>query len=120
MSAEIIGATEGVITARVSGKLRQEELYALQASAADLIKRQGKVRILILAEGFEGWERGGDWGDLSFQTAHDAQIERMAFVGDQKWQDPALLFTAQGLRKFPIEYFAPADLVKARAWLAEP
>ena len=29
-----------------------------------------------------------------------------------------LLFTAKGLRKFPIEFFEPAQLAAARAWLA--
>jgi hypothetical protein len=31
----------------------------------------------------------------------------------------ALLFTAKGLRKFPIEYFQPTEITKARAWLME-
>jgi len=43
----------------------------------------------------------------------------MAIVGDKKWEDLTLLFTAKGLRKFPIEYFEPAAIAKARAWLAE-
>lgn len=43
----------------------------------------------------------------------------MAIVGDKKWEDLALIFTAKGLRKFPIEYFEPAQIAHARAWLAE-
>jgi hypothetical protein len=39
----------------------------------------------------------------------------MAIVGDRKWSDLALLFTSQGLRPFPIEYFEGVD--KAQAWL---
>jgi hypothetical protein len=42
----------------------------------------------------------------------------MAIVGDRKWDDLALMFTAKGLRAFPIEYFEPAQLGAARAWLA--
>jgi len=48
---------------------------------------------------------------------HDASIDRMAIVGDRKWADLALLFTTQGLRPFPIEYFDTADAAGARAWL---
>ena len=57
--------------------------------------------------------------DFSFQVAHDDDIERMAIVGDEQWRDLTLLFTSQGLRPFPIEYFAPGRLAEARAWLLE-
>ncbi len=119
MSAEIIEYTEGILSARISGKLTHAELVALQQAASDLIKLEGKVRLLVMVENFQGWERGGDWGDLSFQSEHDAHIEKMAIVGDRKWQDLALLFASKGLRKFPIEYYEPGELAKARAWLAE-
>lgn len=119
MSAEITEYTDGILSARISGKLTHAELVALQHAASDLIKLRGKVRLLVIAESFQGWERGGDWGDLSFQAEHDAHIERMAIVGDRKWQDLALLFASKGLRKFPIEYYESGELAKARAWLAE-
>jgi len=32
----------------------------------------------------------------------------------------ALLFTAKGLRPFPIEYFEPTQMTVARDWLARP
>ncbi len=66
--------------------------------------------MLVLTDNFEGWERGGAWNDFSFSDS-DASIERMAIVGDRKWEDLALLFTAKGLRAFPIEYLrARADV----------
>jgi hypothetical protein len=98
------------------GQLTQSELTRLQKAAADIIRAQGRIRILILAEQFTGWERG-DWDDFSFQSEFDPLIEKMAIVGDRRWEDLALLFTAKGLRRFPIEYFATVDLEKARAWL---
>jgi hypothetical protein len=119
MSAEIIDAAGGLVTVRITGRLTQPALAALQKAVGDIIQKQGRARLLVLVENFEGWQRGGDWGDLSFQIEHDAQIERMAIVGDKKWEDLALIFTAKGLRKFPIEYFEPAQIAKARAWLAE-
>jgi hypothetical protein len=108
----------GVLTLKVSGKLTQAELKSVQKAAGEIIDKQGKCRLLVLTENFAGWERGGAWSDQSFQAAHDASIERMAIVGDRKWEDLALLFTAKGLRAFPIEYFEPGQLAAARAWLA--
>jgi hypothetical protein len=119
MSAELIDTSGPILTARITGKLTQPELAALQDAAGDIIKKLGKARLLVVVESFEGWQRGGDWGDLSFQVEHDAHIEKMAIVGDKKWEDLALIFAAKGLRKFPIEYFAPAEIAKARAWLGD-
>jgi hypothetical protein len=118
MSAEIIANTNGIVTIKISGKLTAPELAALQKSTGQLFHQQGRMRVLVLTENFEGWAKDGDWGDLSFQMEHDDDIERMAIVGERQWLDLALMFTAKGLRKFPIEYFVPADEVKARAWLA--
>jgi hypothetical protein len=117
MSAQIVDTSDGVVTARISGKLTQPELAALQRATGDIIRKAGKARLLVLVENFEGWQRGGDWGDLSFQMEHDAQIEKMAIVGDRKWEELALIFAAKGFRSFPVEYFEPAQIAKARAWL---
>lgn len=119
MSAEIKVETGGILTARVTGKLAHSELVALQRSTAELIRAEGKVRVLVIAENFQGWEKSGKWDDDSFQTENDPYIEKMAIVGEKKWEDLALMFVAKGLRTFPIEYFLPADLARARAWLAE-
>ena len=116
MGAEITDAREGVVTVNLSGMLTQSELAHLQKAAADIIRVQGKVRILVLAGQFTGWERG-DWDDFTFQSEFDPSIEKMAIVGDKRLEELALLFTAKELRRFPIEYFATGDLESARAWL---
>lgn len=118
MSAEIIDTTDRILTWRVAGQLKHSEFAAAQQRAADSIRQLGKVRFLVLAENLTGIDKAGDWGDVSFQADHDPFIEKIAIVGDKKWEDVALLFTSKGIRRVPIEYFLPADLVKAKAWLA--
>jgi hypothetical protein len=118
MAANITGVNDGIVTLVVSGRLTQNELTAVQLEAARLITAAGKIRILVLAQDFAGWEKGGTWGDFSFQVAHDDDIERMAIVGEEQWRDLTLMFTSQGLRPFPIDYFPPSRLADARAWLS--
>ena len=118
MPAEITSVQGGVVTLRVSGRLTQTELATAQAEMARIIAASGRIRVLALAQDFAGWEKGGQWSDFSFQQAHDDDIARMAIVGEEQWKDLTLLFTSQGLRPFPIEYFPPARLADARAWLA--
>jgi hypothetical protein len=119
MSAEIVDNTKGVLTIKISGKMQQSELAATQKNVAEILQKEGGSRLLVLAEEFEGWEKGGDWGDLSGQVQLDEQVERMAIVGQERWKDVALLFTGKGVRHVAIEYFSPAELPKARGWLAK-
>jgi SpoIIAA-like len=117
MSAEIASVAGQVLTVKVSGTLTEPELTSMQASAARIVSTGGRWRVLVLTENFAGWERGGSWNDFSFSDS-DASIERMAIVGDRKWEDLALIFTAKGLRSFPIEFFPPDKLAAAQDWLA--
>jgi hypothetical protein len=117
MSVEIVSNTGGILTARIGGRLSQPELAALQASAVDTIREQGAVRILVLADDFQGWREGDDWGDVAFME-NDPYIRKMAIVGEKKWEELALIFAASPIRRFPIEYFLPTELDRAKAWLA--
>lgn len=119
MSVKIVDVDEGVITVRIVGKLQYAEFEKFQKAAAKEIARLEKVRVLVLAEDFEGWGKDGNWGDVSLQASFDKNIERMALVGEEKWQELVSLFTGQGLRRFPIKFFPPERILSAREWLAE-
>lgn len=116
MSAEIVSTEGGRVIARIRGVLTRADLAAVQASAVDGIRRHGRIRLLILAEGFEGWHQGEDWSDVSFME-NDPAIDRMAIVGDRRWEELALIFTAKGMRTLPIEYFDLSQEALARAWV---
>lgn len=118
MTPEIVDFRHQILTIELRGELTQHGLAALQAAAAETIRDHGPIRILILAEGFGGWEPGGAWDDFSFQNEFDAQVERMAIVGDRRWEESALMFSAEGLRQFPIRYFATEDIDQARTWIS--
>ena len=118
MSVQFLNAADGLMTLRLIGKLSRPELAKAQADAAEIFRQQGKMRVLVLVDTFAGWEKEGDWGDLSFQAENDQHMERIAIVGDKKWETLALLFAGQGFRRTPVEFFPTAELAKARVWLA--
>ena len=120
MSAEFIGVLEGAITLRISGVLTRAEMSAAQRTVGELLDRQGKSRFLIIVQEFQGTAKSGDWGDVSFQAKYDKWIEKIAIVGDQKWEELAMMFVGKGVRPIPIEYFTAAELPKARLWLSGP
>jgi hypothetical protein len=119
MSAEIVNVSGRLLTLKFSGIVTYPEFTAGQQGVAELIRQHGKLRILAMLENFRGWAPEGDWGDTTWVDQYDPLIERIAIVGDKKWEEQVLWFTLQGLRKALIEYFQPADLSKALAWLNE-
>jgi hypothetical protein len=118
MPVEIIDASGKLLQLKVRGMLKKADHERLVQIAKEAIAREGKIRALIIAEGFQGWERSGDWGDVSFMMEEGQHIEKMAIVGDEKWRDDALAFTARGFRPTAIEFFAASRLNEARTWLA--
>jgi hypothetical protein len=102
---------------RVSGRLGKVELDRAQSECEKMIKKRGRVKILVLAENFAGWERAEGWDDTSFADRNDPYIEKMAIVGAAKWRDLVYAFTGRGLRPVPIQYFEPDQEGSARQWL---
>jgi len=117
MPVEIVDASGKLLEIKLRGMLKKSDHDRLIQIAKEAIEREGKVRVLIVFEGFEGWERHRDWGDVSFMTEEGQHIEKMAIVGDERWEDEALAFTAKGLRPTAIEFFPPSRLNEGRTWL---
>lgn len=97
MSAEIIDQRGHLLQIRNRGELRKIDHDRMIGAAREVIVREGKVGVLTILDGFQGWERHEGWGDVSFMMGDGENIEKMAIVGDEKWRDDALVFTAAGL-----------------------
>jgi hypothetical protein len=110
----------GLAVARISGKLQKVELDRAQRECEEMIKKIGRVKILVLTTNFAGWERAEGWDDTSFADRNDPYIEKIAVVGGAKWRDLVYAFTGRGLRPVPIQYFEPDQEGAARQWLVNP
>ena len=118
MPVEIIDVSGKLLQVKIRGVLTKADHERIMQVAKEAIAREGKIRALIIAEGFEGWERSGDWGDVSFMMQEGQQIEKMAIVADEKWRDDALAFTAKGFRPTAIEFFPSSRLNEAHTWVS--
>lgn len=117
MPFTMVDAAGPIISAKISGELSKSEVSQIQAAALEAIRRCGKISALFILENFQGWKREGEWGDVSFLIEHDKEIGKIAVVGEDQWRDFTYAFLAKGFREAEIEFFLPADLTKARAWL---
>ncbi len=107
----------GLYVLRLSGLFTNEQRKAMENAGRAEIDRRSKIRILLLADGFEGWAKGGDWGDIRFMLEYDPYMEKIAVVADEKWRDSFLMYLAAGHRQAAVEFFPLGQEKKAREWL---
>ncbi len=117
MAYEIIRVDGAVLYVGISGVMKLADQQSMQAAGMRLIAKGVKVRLLVTLEGFQGWEKGVDWGDIGFFMAHGDDVAKMAFVGDERWKDEVFAFVGKGLRTTEIEFFPPASLQEAERWV---
>jgi hypothetical protein len=105
-----------VLEVRVTGKLTKEAYQKFVPAVDAQIKEYGKLRILFLMQDFHGWTAGAMWEDLKFDLKHWKDIERLAIVGDKKWENGMAAF-CKPFTKATIRYFDAAQIEEARQWL---
>ena len=115
----MIDASGKLLEITIRGMFTKADHDRIIQVAKEAIAREGKIRALIFLEGFRGWERNEDWGDVSFMMEQGRNIERMAIVGDENWKDDAIAFTAKGFRPTVIEFFSASRANAARTWAKE-
>ena len=78
--------SDKVLAFKMSGKLHDEDYKQFVPLVDASIAKQGKVRLLAQFHDFHGWDLHALWDDIKFSTTHCAKIERIAMVGDKKWE----------------------------------
>jgi len=107
-----------VLTIQVSGKLTKADYVYFAPEFDRLVELNGKLRVLFDLTGFRGWEAGALWEDIKFDFKHFADIERLALIGEKKWQQ-GMAAVCKPFTKATIRYFHHAAAADARKWLDE-
>ncbi|MGD9635577.1 MAG: STAS/SEC14 domain-containing protein [Pirellulales bacterium] len=113
-----IVASGKMLEVRITGKLTKEAYEKLVPVVDKQIKEYGKVRFLVILEDFHGWTMGAIWEDTKFDLAHWHDIEKLAIVGETKWEAGMAVF-CKPFTTAKIKYFDHAKLDEARKWIAE-
>ncbi|HAB16660.1 MAG TPA: STAS/SEC14 domain-containing protein [Verrucomicrobiota bacterium] len=103
---------------KMSGKLHDADYHNFLPLVESAIKAHGKVRLLAQFEDFHGWDLKALWDDTVFSTKHCADVERIALVGEKKWEE----WMAKVCRPFTLaklRYFDASELDAAWKWLDE-
>jgi len=109
---------QNIMEVRVSGRLAREDYHQFVPEFESLLAAHGKVRILLQMVEFHGWTAGGLWEDLKFDFNHFNHVERLAMVGDKRWEKAMSVF-CKPFTTATIRWFDHEELSQARAWLEE-
>ena len=107
-----------VLHVYVSGKLTKEDYEHFVQEFERLVRKNGKLGVLFDMSGFHGWEAGALWEDIKFDIKHFSDIERLAMVGDKKWEHGMATF-CKPFTSAKVRYFDLANAAGARLWLGE-
>lgn len=105
-----------VLEVQITGRLSKMDYEHFAPVVEELIKQRGKIRMLIEMHDFHGWTAGALWQDIKFDAKHFKDIERIAMVGETKWQHGMSVF-CKPFTTAKIRYFDQGSTEEARAWL---
>ena len=107
-----------VLEIALSGKLVKEDYEAFVPVVEQLVKDHGQIRMLVAMHDFHGWTAGALWEDTKFAAHHFSDIEKLAVVGETKWQHGMAAF-CKPFTTASIRYFDHENADEARRWLSE-
>lgn len=105
-----------ILEVKLSGKLHKDDYVHFVPLVERLIGQHGKIRLLVEMHDFHGWDMGALWEDIKFDMKHFRDIERLALVGESKWEAGMATF-CKPFTSAEIRYFDSKDIAEARRWI---
>ena len=118
MIEQLPAPSEKVLAFKMSGKLHAEDYRKFVPLIDAAAAKEGKVRLLAEFEDFHGWDLHALWDDIKFATTHCTKIERVALVGDKRWEK-WMAAVCKPFTMAKVKYFDAKQHDAAKAWLAE-
>jgi hypothetical protein len=105
-----------VVDVTVTGRLTADDYERFVPEIERRIHEHGKVRVLFDMHDFHGWTSGALWEDIKFEARHFRDIERLAFIGERKWEAGMAAF-CKPFTSATIRYFDRGEADEARQWV---
>lgn len=119
MTVELHEEADGrILTLNLSGKLVKEDYGHFTPEVEQAVKKHGKIRMLVRMHDFHGWTLGAAWEDTKFGLHHFSHIERLALIGEKRWEAGMAVF-CKPFTTATVRYFDEGKSDEATAWIHE-
>lgn len=118
MIEQLQSGSPRIVAIRLHGRLHDEDYRAFVPILDAAVAREGQVRLLAQFEDFHGWDLHAAWDDFKVGVRHYADFERVAVVGERRWEK----WVAVVLKPFTratVRYFDASGIAAAWDWLRE-
>ncbi len=101
---------------KLIGTLTHEDYRVMIPMIENAIKgvENPKIKVLVDATEFNGWELRAAWDDLRFGLKHSDDFDKIAFVGNKKWEEYGIKIS-NWFMGGEMKYFE--DIEKAMEWI---
>lgn len=106
-----------VLGFKLSGKLHDEDYTTFVPAVDAVLAGHEKVRLLAMFHDFHGWDAHALWDDIKFAAGHFTKVERIAMVGDKRWEE-WMTKVCKPFTAATVKYFDVGDLDAAWAWVS--
>jgi hypothetical protein len=105
-----------VLEVHASQKLTAKDYEHFLPEVERSILAHGKMNILFVMDDFHGWTAGALGEDVKFAVKHFNDIDRVAMVGENKWQELMSMFCKM-FTMAEVRYFTQDRKQEAQSWL---
>ncbi|WP_319406045.1 STAS/SEC14 domain-containing protein [uncultured Desulfosarcina sp.] len=107
-----------IVTLKFREKLDKADYETFVPMIESQMQNGSPIRLLTELHDFEGWTAGALWEDTKFAAKHFNDIERLAVVGESRWQKGVTVFV-KPFTSADVRYFDMKEVDKAREWIRE-
>ncbi|MGK7392859.1 MAG: STAS/SEC14 domain-containing protein [Candidatus Cyclobacteriaceae bacterium M2_1C_046] len=113
---QILENKDNLISTKATGTLTEEDYNTLIPMLEEKIENNQKVRWYFEMEDFDGWKVKALWEDAKFDAKHINDFEKIAMVGEKKWEK-VMTDLMKPFTSADVKYFDAADKAKAINWI---
>ena len=107
-----------IVTLKFREKLDKQDYETFVPMIESQMKNGSPIRLLTELHDFKGWTVGALWEDTKFAAKHFNSIERLAVVGESRWQKGVTVFV-KPFTAADVRYFDMKEIDTARKWVRE-
>jgi hypothetical protein len=110
--------TPSIVGFKLYGKLHDEDYKSFVPAVDAVVEAQGKLRMFAQFDDFHGWDTHAAWDDFKFGLRHYKHFERIAMVGDRRWE-AWMARLCKPFTRAKVRYFDVSETDAAWNWLHE-
>ncbi len=115
----ILDSTYGnLIAVQVQGHVAKEDYDKVNPLIDKAVKEYGKIKLFIQIDSLNGIEPKAFVEDVKTYFRHFKDIEKMAVVGETKWQEFWVKLAGPFISG-KVKYFSHSELIAAQNWIRE-